>query len=854
MKKIVYILFIGLVSSYALAQKVIENPEYGYASYPGEITKIEIRDTTTVLHFKLKKLPWGYFHLHEESYIQDLSEGEKLFTIKLTGAKFKRNYFPKSGEVVYQLYFPPLSKTVKTIEFGVEKKGGGGIYDIVIQEDENSLLLPKVLRGNWLLADGSNRWDYGFNSEYAVVDGIVWNYKFVDQKGKKYTIALEKGGEVKTIHVKLGINGMVAFGKSPKSLQNYSLEKVFNPDFKMQNNQAFDTVEFEMGSTTYSGMIKGFSEKMKQKTGIVHVNNTFSGEQESHLVKINVDGSFKVNLPLTHPQTVYIKMPIGIYDVFLEPNKEVFHYIYNRDSYFMGDNAQINADLQKLRDIKLRLSEKHYKTIGETSPEDYKKLCLKLKEESLDKLRLFQKDNFISKKALQIKNIEIELGFYDMLLSYDMYRRSMASKNKKAKNAEDKLPYKEFEVSKDFYNFLTADILDNKFLTLSNSFYFFSNRLMHAKIFNKKRLAKLSKVEILYWLQKKGVVLTAEELNMVEFSKQIETPEILIKERKFENTYGDTKQAFFKKYKKHFKAASAYTKKQDQPKHDFILNVVDYLKTKNVTITEEEAKMVEALEVLKTPIEIEEEHLFNKQFAGVLKTFYDKYNEHVSEIFKTRLNKVRNKKMQEFFGKHSSFLQDIMKMQTLCKKFEDYEFYDDNFLAVAQEDLQTPFLKEYLAFCNEQTKEKIKLNKTKGGYVIHKVEKDEGDELFASLVEKFKGKVVYVDFWATWCGPCKTSIKKITPLKEEMADEDVVFLYITNQTSPEVTWKNAIANITGEHYRVSEDEWNYLAQKFNISGIPHYVLVNREGEVIKPKMKYMANTSLKRILKAEMAK
>ncbi|MBC3757902.1 TlpA family protein disulfide reductase [Hyunsoonleella sp. SJ7] len=854
MNKFLFILFVGVVSSHLYAQKVIENPEYGLATYPGEITKIEMLDTTTVLHFKLKKLPWGYFHLHEESYIQDLSGDKKLFTIKLTGAEFKRNYFPKSGEVTYQLYFPPLSKTVKTIEFGVEKKGGGGIYDIIIQEDENSVLLPKELRGNWFLVDGSNRWDYGFNSKYAIVDGIVWNYKSVDQKGKKYTITLEKGGEVKTINAKLGKNGMVAFGGSPKSLQDYSLEKVFNPDFKLPNDVAFENVEFEISTATYSGMIKGFSKRMKQKTGMIHVNNPFLGGQESHLVKVSEDGSFKLELPLTHPQTVYVKTPIGRYDVFLEPNKEAFHYIHNRDSYFMGDNAQINADLQKLKDITLSLSKKQYKKIGETSPKDYKKLCQELKEESLGKLRLFQKDNFISKKALQIKNTEIELGFYDMLLSYDMYRRSMASKNKRAKNEKDKVPYKEFEVDEDYYSFLPKSIADNKLLTLSNSYYFFTNRLMYAEIFREDRLSQLNRAEMAYWLQKKGIELTTEELNMVESSKQIETPEIRAKEEKFRKAHGDTEQAFYKKYRKHFKDVRKFIKEKDQYKHHFILNVVDYLKTKNIEITDEEAKMVEALAVLKTPIEIEEERVFKKQFEGAVKTFYDKYNKHSSEIFRVRLSEARDKKMRAFFGKQNSFLQDVMKIQTLSKKFEDYKVYNNETLVKAQEKIHTPFLKEYLAFCNEQTKEKMELNKTKGGYTVHSVEKSEGDELFASMLEKFKGKVVYVDFWATWCAPCKSGIKRIAPLKAEMADEDVVFLYITNQTSPEGTWKNAIANIKGEHYRVSEDEWNYLAEKFNISGIPHYTLVNKEGNIVKPKMPHMDNTSLKRIFKAEMAK
>ena len=120
------------------------------------------------------------------------------------------------------------------------------------------------------------------------------------------------------------------------------------------------------------------------------------------------------------------------------------------------------------------------------------------------------------------------------------------------------------------------------------------------------------------------------------------------------------------------------------------------------------------------------------------------------------------------------------------------------------------------------------------------------------MLKKFRGKVVYVDFWATWCGPCRHGIRTIAPLKEEMKNDSVVFVYITGETSPLPAWKNAIPDIKGEHFRVSADEWNILCGKFNISGIPHYVLVNKKGEVVNPQVGHLDNESLKQLLKKQL--
>ena len=67
-------------------------------------------------------------------------------------------------------------------------------------------------------------------------------------------------------------------------------------------------------------------------------------------------------------------------------------------------------------------------------------------------------------------------------------------------------------------------------------------------------------------------------------------------------------------------------------------------------------------------------------------------------------------------------------------------------------------------------------------------------------------------------------------MKEEMKGKDVVFLYLTGETSPLDAFTQAYPTITGEHFRVSEAQWRYWMDTFGIGGIPTYMIYDRQGK------------------------
>lgn len=202
-----------------------------------------------------------------------------------------------------------------------------------------------------------------------------------------------------------------------------------------------------------------------------------------------------------------------------------------------------------------------------------------------------------------------------------------------------------------------------------------------------------------------------------------------------------------------------------------------------------------------------------------------------------------------FFEKNISSVDTMITNPHLKELYTSSLYYDmlDNSrlpldkaeMTVFNERVKTPYLRKTLLDINEHyatigQKKMEHEESLKDTQHLESVR--EFDELFKQLTEAYKGKVIYLDFWGTWCGPCRQNMKLMGGIKDSLKGKDVVYMYLANN-SPDQTWRSIIKemSLTGDnivHYNLPPRQQAMLEQSLSVNSWPTYMLIDKDGNIV----------------------
>lgn len=144
-----------------------------------------------------------------------------------------------------------------------------------------------------------------------------------------------------------------------------------------------------------------------------------------------------------------------------------------------------------------------------------------------------------------------------------------------------------------------------------------------------------------------------------------------------------------------------------------------------------------------------------------------------------------------------------------------------------------------------------KLNQLKGTAFPNEIKEaklytETGETLeFNKVLIELTGNVIYLDFWASWCGPCIREMPHSKNVQKHFKDKNVVFLYLSTDVEHE-KWLLGLKriNIQGSHYRIDSESKVLFKKLFKIQGIPYYVIIDDKGNIAVPKARWPREESL----------
>ena len=173
-------------------------------------------------------------------------------------------------------------------------------------------------------------------------------------------------------------------------------------------------------------------------------------------------------------------------------------------------------------------------------------------------------------------------------------------------------------------------------------------------------------------------------------------------------------------------------------------------------------------------------------------------------------------------------------------------------------DVQPYFDVFMTASTNEEHKKDIKekydkLIKVSKGQPSPTFENYENYDGSTTSLNDLRGKYVYVDVWATWCGPCKREIPYLKEITEQFKDKDITFVSMSiDNPKDHDKWQEMVAqeNLKGVQIFAPNAWESDFVQDYSILGIPRFILIDKDGMIVNSNAPRPSSEELSVLLKS----
>jgi thiol-disulfide isomerase/thioredoxin len=184
------------------------------------------------------------------------------------------------------------------------------------------------------------------------------------------------------------------------------------------------------------------------------------------------------------------------------------------------------------------------------------------------------------------------------------------------------------------------------------------------------------------------------------------------------------------------------------------------------------------------------------------------------------------------------YTKDTLLRQMVLTEFINHSFFRsdisifEGYRQVADSIITLPFLKEPLLKEYKNLKNSLENPQLTSDQIISESKNLSIKEIMETIRSSNKGKVIYLDLWATWCAPCISEFPHSQDLRNTMDNNKVTFVYVCTD-SEEKQWLSVIDKygLEGQHYFLDKEQSSDLSELLNVKGIPFYVIFDKDGNI-----------------------